>query len=147
MLSTTSISLIIMGCTFVVALVYFLYTIIALKKKIAAQKGNLDTEKNALELELSKTLEGKDALIQILNNNISSLENKIKNAEEEKKRILREKDQDEEKISTVLLSDNAGVLKEFQEENAKLKELNDGLENKIKELDVDIKNQNQIFLL
>lgn len=140
MLSTTSISLIIMGCAFVVALVYFLYTIIVLKKKIAAQKGNLDTEKNALELELSKTLENKDALIQILNNNISSLENKIKNAEEEKKRILQEKNQDEEKISAVLSSDNAKVLKDFQEKNAKLKKLNDDLANERKKLDADIKN-------
>ena len=139
MLSTSSIGLIAMGSVFVVCLVAFLCVVINLKKKIAAQKGNLDTEKSALELELSKTLESKDALIQILNNNISSLENKIKDAEEEKSRILQEKNQDEEKISTVLPSDNAGVLKEFQEENAKLKELNDGLENKIKELDADIK--------
>ena len=140
MLSTSSIGLIAMGCVFVVCLVAFLCVVIKLKKKIAAQEGNLDTEKNALELELSKTLESKDALIQILNNNISSLENKIKDAEEEKSRILQEKNQDEEKISTVLPSDNAGVLKEFQEKNAKLKELNDGLENKVKELNADVKN-------
>ncbi len=140
MLSASSIGLIAMGCVFVVCLVAFLCVVINLKKKIAAQKGNLDTEKNALELELSKTLESKDALIQILNNNISSLENKIKDAEDEKSRILQEKNQDEEKISTVLPSDNAGVLKEFQEKNAKLKELNDGLENKVKELNADVKN-------
>ncbi len=163
MLSTTSISLIVMGCAFVVALVYFLYTIIVLKKKIAAQKGCLEAEKETLKSELSKTLENKDAQIQILNDNISSLKNEIKAAESERKelgasiqekeslfrnlqeensRLLQEKNQNEERIDAILSSDKAEVLKEFQkiqEKNAKLKELNDVLENKIKTLDADIR--------